>query len=90
MIISRKRIQNHPPLNFMNSELKPTKSITLLGVIITNTLSWTSYIRCLAKKTAKRIYILGQSRDLLPLQARIAIYKAYIRPLMEYASPKWS
>ena len=39
MIISRKRVQNHPPLFFMNSELKPTQNITLLGVIITNTLT---------------------------------------------------
>ena len=36
------------------------------------------------------IYIVGRSRDPLPLQTRITIYKAYIRPLMEYASPIWS
>ena len=73
----------------MGSQLKPTKSITLLGVVITNTLTWTPYITYLAKKTAKRLYILSRSRDLLPFKARVTIYKAYIRPLMEYASPIW-
>ena len=48
------------------------------------------YITSLAKKTAKRLYILSRSRDLLPFTAKITIYKAYIRPLMEYASPIWS
>ena len=90
MIISRKRDKTHPPLHFMGSQLKPTKSITLLGVVITNTLTWTPYITYLAKKTAKRLYILSRSRDLLPFKARVTIYKAYIRPLMEYASPIWS
>ena len=90
MIISRKRTQNHPPLFFMNRQLKPAQNITLLGVIITNTLTWTPYIACLAKKAAKRLYILGRTRNLLPLHARIIVYKAYVRPLMEYASPIWS
>ena len=83
MIISRKRSQNHPPLHFMNKELQPTHSITLLGVTITKTLSWLQYITCIAKKTTKHLYIL-------PHQAPITIYKAYIRPLMEYSSPIWN
>ena len=78
MIISRKRSQNHPPVHFMNKELQPTDSITLLGVTITKTLSWSQHITCIAKKTAKHLYILGRSRNLLPHQARITIYKAYI------------
>lgn len=90
MIISRKRNKTHPPLYFMDNELKPTKSITLLGVVITNTLTWTPYVTSLAKKTARRLYILSRSRDLLPFKARVTVYKAYIRPLMEYASPIWS
>ena len=90
MIISRKRSQNHPPLHFMKKELQPTDSITLLGVPIANTLSWSQHITCIAKKTAKCLYILGRSRNFLPHQARITIYKAYIRPLMEYASPIWN
>ena len=90
MIISKKRSQNHPPVHFMNKELQPTNSITLLGVTITKTLSWSQHITCIAKKTAKRLYILGRSRNLLPHQAPITIYKAYIRPLMEYASPIWN
>ena len=57
MIISRKRSQNHPPLHFMNKELQPTDSITLLGVTITKTLSWSQHITCIAIKTAKRLYI---------------------------------
>ena len=85
MIISRKRSQNHPPLHFMNKELQPTYSITLLGVTITETLSWSQYITCIAKTTAKCLYTLG----LLPHEAPITIYKTYIRPLMEYASPIW-
>ena len=83
MIISRKRDQNHPPLYFMNNKLKPTGSITLFGVTISNTLSWAQHISGIAKKTAKRLYILGRASNLLPFQAHIAIYKAYIRSLMK-------
>ena len=76
----------------MNYVLNPTRSITLLGVIITNTLTWAPYVTCLAKKVAKRLYILSRSRDplpCLPFKARVTIYKAYIRPLMVYACPIW-
>ena len=90
MIISRKRSQNHPPLHFMNKKFQLTDSITLLGVTITKTLSWSQHITCIAKKTAKYLYILGRSINLLHHQACITIYKAYIRPLMEYASPIWN
>ena len=89
LIISRKRSQNHPPLYFMNNELEPTDSIKLLGVTITKTLSWSQHVSGIAKKTAWRLYILGRSRNLLPHHARIIIYKAYIRPLMEHASSIW-
>ena len=58
MIISRKRTQDHPPLFFMNNELSPTNQITLLGISITNTLSWAQHITGIAEKTAKRLYIL--------------------------------
>ena len=90
MIISRKRSQNHSPLHFMNMELQPTDSITILGVTTTKTLSWSQHITCIAKKTIKHLFILSCSRNLLPHQAHITIYKAYIRPLMEYASPIWN
>ena len=72
----------------MNKELQPTDSITHLGVPITKTL-WSQHITCIAKKTAKRLDILDRSRNLLPHQARITIYKAYIRPLMEYEPLKF-
>ena len=75
----------------MNKELQPTDSITLLGVTITKTFSSSQHITCIAKKqTAKRLYILGRSRNILPHQARITIYKAYIQLLMECASPIWN
>ena len=58
-------------------------------ITITKTLSWSQHVSGIAKKTAWRLYILGRSRNLLPHHARIIIYKAYIRPLMEHASPIW-
>ena len=90
MIVSRKRNLNHQPLFFMNNRLVPSSDITLLGVTISNTLSWSRNISTIAKKTARRIYILGRTKSLLPLNVRIIVYKSYIRPLMEYASPIWS
>ena len=53
MIISRKRSQNHPPLHFMNKELQPTDSITLLGVTITKTLSWSRAHHMYCQKDSK-------------------------------------
>ena len=89
MIISRKRSQNHPPLHFMNKKLQPTDNITLLGITITKTLSWSQHITCIAKKTAKSLYPGPVLETPLPHQAHIIIYKAYIRPLVEYASSIW-
>ena len=53
-------------------------------------LTWAPYVAFLAKRVAKRLSILSRSRDLLPFKTRVTIYKAYIRPLMEYACPIWA
>ena len=90
MIINRKRKQNHPPLHFMNNELQTRHSITLLRVTIAKSIAWSQHITGGTIKTAKCLYILGRTRNLLPYHhARVTIYKAYALS-MEYASPIWN
>ncbi len=83
---------NHPPIFFMNNKLSPSNNITLLGISIANTLSWAQHITGIAKKTAKRLYILGWYGDLLTQQARITIFKAYMYTALwwKYAALVWS
>lgn len=62
---------------------KATKHALTTSLVITNIVIRTSY-------SMSQVLPIRRSRDLLPFKARVTIYKAYIRPLMEYASPIWS
>ena len=91
MVISFKRTPTEvPPLTLNNTIIDRVSTFKLLGVLLTDTLSWDENTNALLAKSAPRIYYLKQLRrsgmedvDLL------VFYKAIIRPVLEYACPVW-
>ena len=66
-------------------------SFKLLGVWLTNNLSWDIHVDKILKKANSRIYALRLSKKagLSPLKI-VHIYCTVIRSQLEYASPVWS
>ena len=60
-------------------------SIKYLGVVIHKNLTWNEHIESLIAKVNQRIGSLNRIKHLLPLDARVALYNALIRPLFDFA-----
>ena len=59
----------------------------LLGVIIDNSLSFKAHIQEICRKVNAKVSILHRIRKLIPSDVMIKLYKAFILPHFEYASP---
>ena len=72
----------------LNIEIVQT--FKLLGVIISSDLTWNAHIDYICTKASKRLYALRiLKRSGAPANEIITVFCAFIRPVLEYASPVW-
>ena len=86
-----KKISNVPLIKTStNQDIERVSETTLLGVTLQNNLPWASHVANMVKKASKRVFFLSQlKRSSVPTKDLLTIYKALIRPVLEYASPVW-
>ena len=79
-----------PPLFINNTELVKVKTAKLLGLIISDDLTWTEHINSICKKASKRLYyLILLRRSGLGKKDLLIYYKHIIRPVLEYCSVVW-
>ena len=85
IIFSRKiKKTTHPPLLFNNSNVSQVNSQKHLGVIVDVKLTFEEHLKNVFNKTNKTIGLLRKLFNLLPRQALVTIYKAFVRPYLDY------
>ena len=85
IIFSRKlKKATHSPLLFNNNYVSQVNSQTHLGVILDVKLTFEEHLKNVFNKTNKTIGLLKKLSNLLPRQALVTIYKAFIRPHLDY------
>ena len=85
VIFSRKINKNsHPPLSFNNSKVAVTSSQKHLGIILDSRLSFEEHLAAVFSKVNKTIALLRKLHNLLPRSALITLYKAFVRPYLDY------
>ena len=80
----KKKKETHPPLLFNNNNVSQVNSQKHLGVILDVKLTFEEHLKNLFNKTNKTIGLLRKLSNLLPRQALVTIYKAFIRPYLDY------
>ena len=75
---------NHPCLTFNKSTVKQSTSQKHLGLILDAILSFEEHLIRVQSKTNKTIGLLRKLQNTLPRQAMITIYKAFVRPHLDY------
>ena len=79
IIFSRKlKKVTHPPLLFNNNNVSQVNFQTHLGVILDVKLTFEEHLKNVFNKTNKTIGLLKKLSNLLPRQALVTIYKAFI------------
>ena len=94
MIISFTRnIHVHEDVPNIVIEGNPVEQVEhakLLGVILSNDLTWNKHVDSIVKKAAKRVYMLYQLKRAGICQTDlVTVYISVVRPVLEYACPVW-
>ena len=85
VIFSRKlKKVTHPPLVFNNANVSQRKSQKHLGIILDSKLTFEDHYKTVLSKTNRTIGLLRKLQNLLPREALITIYKAFVRPHLDY------
>ena len=74
----------HPTLVFNNANVTQSVYQKHLGIILNSKLTFENHINMLATKINKTIGLLRKLQNLLPRTALITIYKAFVRPHLDY------
>ena len=71
-------------------EIERGKSVKLIGIIVTDKVTWNENTIYICSKASKRLYHLKQLRRVgLYSVDLLAFYGSVIRPVLEYACPVW-
>ena len=85
VVFSRKlKNVSHPPLVFNNVNVSSCKSQKHLGNLLDAKLTFEEHYQTILSKTNRTIGILRKLQSLLPRAALITIYKAFLRPHLDY------
>ena len=88
--LSRSRDDAFPSIHMGPSTLPEVSDLRLLGLDISTNASWEKYISGIAKSASMRVGCLYRAQKFLHPEAILYLYKATIRPLMEYCSHIWA
>ena len=87
MIISKKPLRPPPIQLSLNGLLiKQVSNHCHLGLWLTDTLTWDRHTQELVKKSSKSVNLLKRMPRSIDRKTKIAIYKSYIRPILEYCT----
>ena len=85
IIFSRKKTASlHPVVYFDNKPVKSSQIHKHLGMILDSNLSYEHHIKSILNKVNKAIGLLRKFQLILPRHSLITIYKAFIRPHLDY------
>ena len=93
MLVTRRRSPPAipiPPIHLDGLVLPLQASVTILGVEIDSSLSFTSHVKKIATKAAGRLSCVRRVSHLLDARGVSNLYAAQVRSIMEYAPLTWS
>ena len=76
-------------LRFGGDTLAFKDSINILGVEVDSTLSFSRHLETVARRASLRVTLLRRVRHLLDADGLMTLYKAQVRPVMEYSPLTW-
>ena len=78
------------PISMNDRDLPENDSFRLLGLTFSKSLTWNEYVETIAKSAAQKVGSLYRARAYLTPESILYLYKASIRPCMEYCCHLWA
>ena len=86
---SNRKDSQHSHIVFNDVMIPKSDNIDILGVTLNTNLSWTSYVKTVAKNASKKLGLMYRVREFFTDEQLALIYKSHVRSQMEYCSPLW-
>ena len=80
----KKKQQSHPGISLNNIQVERTSYHKHLGLILDEKLNFKQHVDSALLKTNKGILVIKKLRYSLPRKSLLTIYKAFLRPLIDY------
>ena len=80
----KKKAQSHPIISLNNIQVEKSSNQKHLGLILDEKLNFKQHIDSAISKINKGIAVIKKLRYNLPRKSLITIYKAFLRPLIDY------
>ena len=90
MVISTKK-NPYPDMQIYldNQVIERVSSAKFLGILISDSLSWSLYIHHICKNARRIIGFIHRAFSSAPICTRRIFYRAIVRPILEYGSVTW-
>lgn len=89
LVISRKRHPPKPSISINGSQIEQVSAHRHLGVTITSDLSWSTHILATCCKAKKLVGFLYRNFWFVDTRCLSYLYKALVRPVLEYCACVW-
>lgn len=77
-------------ITMSGADIASTDFSSVLGVTVSGEVSYANHVKSIAKKAAQKLGFLFRARKYFSAEQLLTLYKAQIRPQMEYCSHVWS
>ena len=85
-----KKAPEFQPIVLNNDIIEQVDNTKILGLVLSNDLTWNNHVDFMVKKANKRLFLLTLlKRAEVQLEDMITIYTSIIRPVLEYACVVW-
>ena len=89
MIFSRRKVDLPETLTILNVPIERKTEARFLGVIIDESLKWSSHIKSVVSKISRYIGVMFKIKKFLPLKSRLQVYHSFIHSYLSYCSLVW-
>ena len=79
-----------PSFTINNCNIASTSTIKDLGIFISSNLKWTTHVNKIYKNARNSSYHIIKFSNCRNIWVLIKLYKTYVRPKLEHATPVWS
>ena len=80
----KKKIQTHPIIRFNNIQVEKVPYQKHLGILLDEKVNFKQHVDSAILKMNKGISVIKKLRHSLPRKSLLTIYKAFLRPLIDY------
>ena len=80
----KKKIQTHPIISFNNIQVEKVPNQKHLGNLLDENLNFKQHVDSAILKMNKGVSVIKKLRHSLPRKSLLIIYKAFLRPLIDY------